>query len=502
MTAINLGAPLSWRNAEGCSLEMLKNLQGNILKGHGRSHVACVFIGFGDPRQARHLLRTLAERFVTSALSQLRSSDARRKGCATDGDFCHIALSLSGYEAINCQAPAGLDYMGRLRVGPDYAEHAAGTTEINDVPSEWEQAFRDPDNPIHALILAAAPDACSRGSLTRRLIDLVHDNGARVLHIQHGQQLRNRRGSAIEHFGYADSISQPLMLQEDIDALAGDYRRTLWEPAAPLNTVLVQDPWAPERVRSTCFGSYLVFRKLEQNVRSFKEREFELADNLGLHGDDRERAGALVMGRFKDGTPVTLSSRAWSDRHDADKINDFDYEQDYAGTRCPRHAHIRKMNPRDGRMDRLVRRGIPYEDKMRLLPPDETPLAGNTRDFQRRVAPLLPERDVGLLFMAYNSSLETQFRRFQHEWGNDPFKPRGQPGIDPIIGSLDPDMIRAPVNRLARNTSYPGMPQDIFLQWNSNAAVALNCEFSGHVTMKGGEYFFSPSLPFLTDLIE
>jgi len=51
-----------------------------------------------------------------------------------------------------------------------------------------------------------------------------------------------------------------------------------------------------------------VFRKLEQNVWGFKKREEELAHDLGLKEEEEERAGALIVGRFEDGTPVTLSA--------------------------------------------------------------------------------------------------------------------------------------------------------------------------------------------------
>jgi len=52
------------------------------------------------------------------------------------------------------------------------------------------------------------------------------------------------------------------------------------------------------------FGSFLVFRKLEQDVDRFDQLVAGLALKLGV---DEARAGALVIGRFKDGTPIALS---------------------------------------------------------------------------------------------------------------------------------------------------------------------------------------------------
>lgn len=57
---------------------------------------------------------------------------------------------------------------------------------------------------------------------------------------------------------------------------------------------------------------------------------------------DEGLAGALVVGRFKDGTPVTVQS---SDGLGA--ANNFEYlRADRVGNRCPFHAHIQKANQR------------------------------------------------------------------------------------------------------------------------------------------------------------
>ena len=100
-----------------------------------------------------------------------------------------------------------------------------------------------------------------------------------------------------------------------------------------------------------------MFRKLEQNVRAFKEREQQFAQALGLPEADAKRAGALVMGRFEDGTPVVL--KATPDRS-GPVPNNFTYEDDSHGGKCPFQAHIRKVNPRQEGVPRIVRRGITY----------------------------------------------------------------------------------------------------------------------------------------------
>jgi deferrochelatase/peroxidase EfeB len=170
---------------------------------------------------------------------------------------------------------------------------------------------------------------------------------------------------------YVDGRSQPLFLADDF-RISGGVRAAerdgspigQWDPFEPLERVLRPDPFAPV---ADCLGSLVVFRKLEQNVRAFAAREQELADRLRLAGEERDRAGALIVGRFRDGTPVVVSpTGGWHPVHD----NNFTYNQDPLGRRCPMHAHIRKVNPRGDvlrpkdvatdRLRRITRRGITY----------------------------------------------------------------------------------------------------------------------------------------------
>ena len=87
--------------------------------------------------------------------------------------------------------------------------------------------------------------------------------------------------------------------------------------------MLVADPF---NTAKDAFGSYFVFRKLEENVRGFKAAEKKLGEtDLMLTGEDVERAGAMIIGRFEDGTPVELSDEAGMIKSYV--INDFDYKE-------------------------------------------------------------------------------------------------------------------------------------------------------------------------------
>ncbi len=482
---IDLTQPLRWKSADADQQRMLRALQGNILKGHGRHFTANLFITFGNDASAtRRWLRDLADHHVTDAYAQLLATRVYKEHGKPGGDFCHVAISFAGYKALGAAANAPGD--------PEFRRgmtDAGSITDLGDPALEkWETPFK---KPLHAVVLAASETEATCARLTAQLVELIENGGAAV-HIQHGKQLFNAKGDGIEHFGYVDGRSQPLMLEEDIENESGAAGTARWDPRFPLRTALVADPGVTEpNDAAISFGSYFVFRKLEQHVRKFKKREQELADILKLKGGDRELAGAMIVGRFEDGTPVTTSRTA----RGLPPPNDFNYDSDPAA-RCPFHGHIRKTNPRGSggfekeageREHIMARRGITFEDLKRQFNPEELPEAEDMQAFDQKVAPKLPTGGVGLLFMAYNNVIGNQFKFTQQAWANPNAFPGGKPnktnGIDPVIGQGLPGDQRMPV------------------AWDDRTqGDRIDAQFAGFVQMKGGEYFFSPSLTFLKGL--
>ena len=120
----------------------------------------------------------------------------------------------------------------------------------------------------------------------------------------HGRTLRNARTEPVEHFGFEDGISQPLSLKTDIERWAAGAAQK-WDPTAnPFSLLLVRDAIAPHT-----YGSYAVYRKLEQDVAGFRSQTMRLAELVDQPGD-LARAGALAVGRLSDGTPLVARSLA------------------------------------------------------------------------------------------------------------------------------------------------------------------------------------------------
>ena len=454
-----LDHPLDWRDQKLWPL--LDDLQGNILKGHGRDHTLNHFLAFDHDRaeDVRSQLKALGFQ-ITSALRQLNEADAFRMFQRPGGTAVFMMLSAGGYAKLGLAPPAGEAF-------------AAGmdARDLGDPPApQWQRHLRPGAD---ALLIVADDSATKVGNAAAALTSSFAANGIRLLGMDAGHALRSEasehepKGRGVEHFGYVDGRSQPLMLAEDVNRERTQQDGIdVWNPSTgPGRAVLVSDPHG---AGADSYGSFLVYRKLEQNVKAFKMAERELARALGLKDEDEERAGAMVVGRFEDGTPLIASPKA----NDPNPTpNNFDYEADPHGLKCPIHAHIRKINPRkpaddEQRSHLMPRRGIPFGD------PD--------RDLEDEAS--FPTEGVGLLFMAYNQELENQFEVTQRLWANEPGFPAGTgTGIDPIIGQT------------------AGSKQ----RWNPGYGVEVqkvDGSFGGYVTMRGGGYFFAPSRSFFKAL--
>jgi deferrochelatase/peroxidase EfeB len=77
--------------------DVLKDLQGNILNGHGRDHAIHIFIAFDKPDEIENIKKWIANLEITSAKAQLDGSERYKRVKIDAGLFTHFALSASGY---------------------------------------------------------------------------------------------------------------------------------------------------------------------------------------------------------------------------------------------------------------------------------------------------------------------------------------------------------------------------------------------------------------------
>ena len=478
-TALDPNGTFGSANTAEVVKAVLEDTQGNILKSHGRDNGHHLFVAFptdlAEPGPIRRWLATMSA-YVTSAWAQYEQKLARHARGTDGGTFVNLGLSATGYTA------AGL-----TAVMPDDTSFAAGAKNrigwLNDPPVEqWDEGFR---GPLDAIVMVADDDPERLHAFIQMVRDSLQGVG-RVVHEEIGHAMRVDKngnlgsGQVHEHFGYADGVSQPLFFADDLEAerlRSGGFDH--YDPSAALDLVLLKDPGGGP----SGHGSYFVYRKLGQNVPGFTNNIVGLAKTLFATDsptpEQAALAGAYAVGRFKDGTPVVAQAEdGWTT-----EPNDFNFDADPDGVRCPFQAHIRKVNPRGDKQRQFA---LPMgEDRARRI-------ARRAVSFGPLTLDPTPDDKVGLLFICAQSSIVDQFEFLQAVWSNFPDFLRPATGLDAVIG-------QAPGGTPTVDQQWPklyGSPNALGPDGNV-VDPFVPFRLGEWVTMLGGEYFFLPSLSML-----
>ncbi|HEX2514909.1 MAG TPA: hypothetical protein VH257_09420, partial [Chloroflexota bacterium] len=253
---------------------------------------------------------------------------------------------------------------------------------------------------------------------------------------------------------------------------------------------------APEPEWLGLDGTYVVYRKLRQHVGLFrrlvKERSAALdvepwALEAKLVGRDRNghpakedgpghpepyqppAAPAALSGTAASTTPAwELEGAGQQLRIAARDGNNLRFNNDPNGHGCPLGAHIRRANPRDTCLQhgtvvarhRIIRRGIPFGPP---LPEGRLDGDGHER---------------GMIFICMQASISRQFEFVQSQWLND--------GDVFRLGD-DKDALAGDHGGTGKMTIQGCPPRFV------SALPRL-------VTVRGGEYFFLPSMRALRGL--
>ncbi|MGR6967772.1 Dyp-type peroxidase [Geodermatophilus sp. URMC 61] len=392
----------------------LADVQGNILNGYGShfGHAVHLLLHADTAEAARQCLQQVQGRVTTAA----RWSRGHRPRTTLN-----VGVTYSGFQRLELR-PSLLDrFPEAFREGPSKRAADLGDTGLSS-PDEWEEPLGAGHVHLLLTICAQTPDDLSR-AWERLRDELGSITGLAVVAEQETHALPRRR----EHFGFADGFSQPEI--EGVDR-PSSHRPTWdsgigvplpggrWRPIKAGEFLLgrpdedgqIETEPDPELVRN---GTYVVYRKLRQDVQRFEESLTEAARRTGL---PRELVAAKIMGRWRDGISLATESHR-GDPGDLTEVandqpaNDFRYlPDDREGHTCPLGAHIRRANPRDAldfggtltdsgvltARHRIIRRGMPYEET-----------SGSGSD------------DRGLLFVCYQADIARQYETVQKDWCND-----------------------------------------------------------------------------------
>jgi len=403
-------------------------------------------------------------------------------------------------------------------------------------PDKWDEIWREE---VHVFISIGGADEAAIKKRYDEILKLIKDlDGVKLL-----EGHRNKEGtsksyqntSALyenglptpkEHFGFSDGISNPFfkgMTPEMGEVIGGGKKNSTdkkgygnpqleatWAPLETGEFILGHKdeareyPLAPMPPLMAKNGSFLVYRKLHENVGAFNQFMDEQSKNFP---GGKELLAAKMAGRWRNGVPITTypdeaeANKLATQRGQAQlavaqaktteekekaaikfreinkKFVGFDYDKDIDGSKCPVGAHMRRMNPR-GSLEfgekgsfetpsaladrrRIIRRGLPYGE---VSSPDSN------------------DGEHGIIFMAIVANIKRQFEFVQQQWmnyGND-FKLANDK--DPLLGNHYSDSHLADNRMVIEGDKATGRPPHFLSQ------------IPRFVVTRGGDYFFIPSL--------
>ncbi|HEV7808698.1 MAG TPA: Dyp-type peroxidase [Solirubrobacteraceae bacterium] len=490
----------------------LAEIQGAIIPGLNKDRQALLFLNAVDLSRARRQLGELAASLATAeevlSFNRLFSAARSRRGFegTVRATWTNLALSHAFLLRLSPDAEAFADVAFREGMAARAAllgDAPAGATAADGncwLPGERSRS-------VDALVIVASDDDDDLEDEVRRLIAQL--DGFDVIHRDDGSALGPPL-TGHEPFGFADGISQP-GLRGRSSQLPDDFltprrnpddprqgmpgQRLVWpgefvfgypeqDPVYALRPGAVASggpPWATN-------GSLLVFRRFEQDRERFDAFLRTTAAALAAKRPEiesltPEAVGAKLVGRWRSGAPLARVPAADDPdlARDDCAVNNFGFcfptpaiaggrqgcsddrvapaPADPDGVRCPHAAHIRKAYPRDDvgpevQRHRLLRRGIPLARAGERVP-------------------------GGLLFLAYQTSIERQFEFVLRRWVNSPTFAAPDAGHDPIVGLAGGGPLRfgLPVRRA--DGSVATVEIDLPGDWT---------------TVTGGGYFFAPSI--------
>jgi Dyp-type peroxidase family len=526
----------------------IPNVQGNILKGFNKPEIRFIFFEapyISDKEKGKEIRKWFCKfadripntpQLIKASENLKEKMEINRKETKENGRYeppniwdpnyspretwVHVSFTYRFLKRLGLSSPHPIDSSSTdqvidkidpFEVGMKARKDRLGDIRSDDpsnIKSNWIEPFKNGN--IDGVFIIASDKQGDADIYSINLIDEITSIGIKCIGLEKGSAITNEEGKQIEHFGFVDGISQPLINKIDNDKIK---ERLINKEKFNANSFVLSNlkgdlEWAND-------GSFMVFRKLKQNVDAFWEFMNKKSKELNT---SPESLAAKFIGRWKSGAPLLVFPNADPHTPSESDFNDFKYIKnelpdkdtkklrrtydevknwhDEFGIRTPRFAHIRKVYPRDdgkkgdpeiddkeNDAHRILRRGIPY---------------GPTREHN-------PFAERGLLFVCYQKDLRSQFEYIQRSFANDANFPKADPrfnestiiekghGIDAIIGSN-------------RKEDKHGNPIEIVNLVQKETGIGMDSiipitGFQKWIETRGGEYFFSPSLHALKNII-
>ena len=480
------------------------DVQGLVRFAFGKLDGACFYlVRIKDAGAARSWL---ANARVTSARTLSPPPEtALQVGFTVDG-LRELGVPKDAIDGFAPEFVAGMGEENRARRLGDVGDNA---------PVKWTWGWGD-QTPHLVIMMYSKKDALAR-------VEAEFKGPSWDIAFQVLERLGTDDLGDVEPFGFVDGISQPTIdwdgkrkikgdqfvysnivsLGEFLLGYSNEYNeytdRPLLDPNSKGAAELLPALDQPQKKDLGRNGTYLVMRQLVQNVRGF----WQFADAAAhSNPEERMRVAEAMLGRKLDGTPLLPLQNQPIDgvgatEEDRD-YNQFTFGTDPVGDRCPLGSHVRRANPRNAdfpnpvtgmishfiqllgfgrkglrddlmsptRFHRLVRRGREYG-------PGVSP--------QQALQPGQPgEGENGLHFICINSNIARQFEFVQGAWLTSTKFDGLSEESDPMLGD---------------RAAVAGCPEPNTFSRPRESGLRERCSgLPQFVTVRGGAYFFLPSL--------
>jgi Dyp-type peroxidase family len=463
------------------------DVQGMVLRGYGKHpYAANLFLQVNDAEGARTWLGAIWTRITTAERAKARGDE-----CYLNVAFTRTGLAKLGFsDAVLATFPTAF-YEG---MASENRSRILGDEDVSD-PKNWTWGGPGKDVDAILLIFAKEPSALDLAVKAEQ----AAMKGVSVNFEPVNSQLWDDKK---EHFGFHDGISQPTISgspprahrgsSPSADATSADANvikagefllgylneydvlpDSLDMPVGSDKAGLLPTVKTPEGADAPDLGhngTFLVVRQVAQHVPELWTYLDNATKDAAGQSCPAERTwlASKLIGRWPSGAPLAVTPEKDDPRRSDE--NNFLYQPiDPDGFGCPFGSHTRRSNPRDTLGDdpveavkltkrhRLIRRGRSYG-----------PRAANPLD-------LGDTQERGLMFMCINANIERQFEFVQQTWINNPSFNGLYDERDPIFG-----------NSSSQKTGIMTIPREPVRRRLS--------DLGGFVTVRGGAYFFLPSI--------
>src|SRR5258706_325403 len=248
----------------------LNNLQGNILKPHGRQYTTLMLLTF--KRQNYYFARNWLSQFATPPLSVTSGLEEEKLHVTSalpeenrdrNKPFCMALLSFYGYQKLyeNDSYNSDIPVEDTFKLSTEGLFFSSGSSS-----SAWNVSEK-----IDAIIMLAHDDQNKLHTFEQELVDQVSLFSTEPVPVKHGFKLPGPGHQQIDKlFGFAEGISGPLFIQQAVDAYCSRVGSDLrWDPATSLDQVLVPETQKHDD-EITTYGSYMAFFQIQQDSELFQ----------------------------------------------------------------------------------------------------------------------------------------------------------------------------------------------------------------------------------------